>query len=229
MYSVLIVEDDPMVSAIVREYVEHNAVLTPVTALSNGQAALDYLQDHEVDLILLDYYMPKMNGLEFLSAIRALGITADVIMVTAANDAESIASLFVHGVTDYLVKPFTSARFQDAISRFLSRREVLKSADPLTQEEIDRLNVAIAPPVAAMPAYMEKGIQQSTVDLVTGYLAEHPNTPYSLEQLSDAIGLSRVTIRRYMNHLVKQGVVEGSVCYSTGGRPSSLYCYRQKK
>jgi response regulator of citrate/malate metabolism len=149
-------------------------------------------------------------------------------MVTAANDAESIASLFVHGVTDYLVKPFTSARFQDAISRFLARREVLKSSEPLSQEEIDRLNVALAPPTA-MPAYMEKGIQQSTVDLVMGYLVEHPNIPHSLEHLSDAIGLSRVTIRRYMNHLVKQGVVEGSICYATGGRPSSVYCYRPKK
>ena len=228
MYSVLIVEDDPMVSAIVREFVEHNAVLSPVAALSNGQAALEYLQNHEVDLILLDYYMPKMNGHEFLSTIRARGITSDVIMVTAANDAESIASLFVYGVTDYLVKPFTSARFQDAISRFLARREVLKSSEPLSQEEIDRLNVALAPPTA-MPAYMEKGIQQSTVDLVMGYLVEHPNIPHSLEHLSDAIGLSRVTIRRYMNHLVKQGVVEGSICYATGGRPSSVYCYRPKK
>ena len=228
MYSVLIVEDDPMVSAIVREFVERNAVLSPVVALSNGQAALDHLQDHEVDLILLDYFMPKMNGQEFLRAIRARGITADVIMVTAANDADSISSLYVYGVTDYLVKPFTRERFQAAISRFLMRREVLKSDNPLSQEEIDRLNVSLGP-TAATPAYMEKGIQQSTVDLVMGYLVEHPNLPHSLENLSDAIGLSRVTMRRYMNHLVKQGVVEGSIFYATGGRPSSVYCYRPKK
>ena len=228
MYSVLIVEDDPMVSAIVREFVERNAVLSHVVALSNGQAALDHLQDHEVDLILLDYYMPKMNGQEFLRAIRARGITADVIMVTAANDADSISSLYVYGVTDYLVKPFTRERFQAAISRFLMRREVLKSDNPLSQEEIDRLNVSLGP-TAATPAYMEKGIQQSTVDLVMGYLVEHPNLPHSLENLSDAIGLSRVTMRRYMNHLVTQGVVEGSIFYATGGRPSSVYCYRPKK
>ena len=228
MYSVLIVEDDPMVSAIVREFVERNAALTPAGAFANGQAALDYLQTHEVDLILLDFYMPKMNGREFLRELRSREISADVIMITAANDAESIGALFIYGVTDYLVKPFTLARFQAAISRFLIRREVLKSDTPLSQDAIDRLNVSLGPP-SASPAYMEKGVQQSTVDLVMEYMTEHPNVSLSLDDLSAAIGLSRVTMRRYMNHLVKEGVIEGSICYSTGGRPSSVYCYRPKK
>ncbi|HQQ89947.1 MAG TPA: response regulator, partial [Oscillospiraceae bacterium] len=70
MYRVMIVEDDPMVAEIDRNYVEHNAKLTVASVFSGGVEALDYLRTHSVDLILLDYNMPSMTGAEFLSELR---------------------------------------------------------------------------------------------------------------------------------------------------------------
>ena len=86
MYQVIIVEDDPMVAEIVRQYAEHNTELAIAGAFSNGRDALDYIRSNPVDLILLDYYMPVMDGREFLTKLRAEGFLADVIMVTAASE-----------------------------------------------------------------------------------------------------------------------------------------------
>ena len=83
MYQVIIVEDDPMVAEIDKQYVEHNNKMTIAGIFQNGQEALDFVRDHPVDLIMLDYYMPVMDGRTFLLKLRAEGILADVIMVTA--------------------------------------------------------------------------------------------------------------------------------------------------
>lgn len=227
MYSVLIVEDDPMVAQIEKQYVERNPEFHVSAVIHNGKDALRYLEQRKVDLILLDLFMPVMDGKEFLSLLRGNGNTSEVIMVTAANTADSVASLCTFGVADYLIKPFDYTRFQQAMQNFISRREILDTSRPLSQESIDRYTSSLTTSQqTSEPAYMEKGVQQATLDLIMSFMKEHPNVVYSLDELSTVIGLSRVTMRRYMNHLVKQGTIEGSIRYSTGGRPSSVFCYR---
>ena len=89
MYKVLIVEDDPMVAMINEQYVKRNKSFEIVGKCSDGQSALDFLENNDVDLLILDVYMPKMDGFETLRRIRNKQITVDAIMVTAANDRES--------------------------------------------------------------------------------------------------------------------------------------------
>ena len=94
MYQVIIVEDDPMVSEIEKQYVEHNNdKLSIAGVFHNGQDALDFIRANPVDLILLDYYMPVMDGRSFLTTLRAEGFMAEVIMVTAARSEEHTSEL----------------------------------------------------------------------------------------------------------------------------------------
>ena len=103
MYQVIIVEDDPMVAEIDKQYVEHNSKMAIAGIFQNGQEALDFVRTHPVDLIMLDYYMPVMDGRTFLVKLRAEGILADVIMVTAASEARHVSELYSYGVSDYLM------------------------------------------------------------------------------------------------------------------------------
>ena len=86
MYKVLIVEDDPMVAMINEQYIKRNKNFELVGKCSNGSSALDFLDNNDVDLLILDVYMPKMDGFETLRRVRNKKITVDAIMVTAAND-----------------------------------------------------------------------------------------------------------------------------------------------
>ena len=103
MYSVVIVEDDPIITELNRRYVEKDGRFGPIQCFAAPRAALDWLRRHPADLVILDFYMPQMNGLEFLRAVRADGIEADVIMITAANHAATEEAPTPPGVLGFLV------------------------------------------------------------------------------------------------------------------------------
>ena len=121
MYRIVIVEDDPMVSLLDRTYAEKDARFQVVQMFQNGQAALEWLTENPADLVILDVYMPLLTGFELLRTLRSRQIPVDAIMVTAANDPETVDALLKMGVVDYLVKPF-SMKELDARLRALVRR-----------------------------------------------------------------------------------------------------------
>ena len=84
-YRVLILEDDPMVASIDRQYVESNPQFHVVQTCKSGAQALEYLFEAPADLIILDYYTPGMNGQEFLDRLHAAGQAPAVIMVIGSR------------------------------------------------------------------------------------------------------------------------------------------------
>ena len=138
-YRVLILEDDPMVAAIDRQYVESDRRFQVVQVCKSGGQALEYLAKQDVELIVLDYYTPEMNGQEFLDRLHAMGRAPAVIMVTSASDTDIVRSLLSRGVQDYLVKPFEFARFRQALDKFLQRQKLLSNSGGMDQRAIDQL------------------------------------------------------------------------------------------
>ena len=90
MYEVLIVEDDPMVAMINKQYVNQNTHFHISAVCRDGAAALEYLQKNTIHLMILDVFMPRTDGIALLRKIRELNIPVSVIMVTAANDSATI-------------------------------------------------------------------------------------------------------------------------------------------
>lgn len=223
MYKVMIVEDDPMVASINQQYLERNQNLKIVGQFRNGQEALEYLENNGADLAIVDYYMPIMDGLEFVRKCHEKNIKTDVIIVTAANTAQDISEFLQLEIVDYLVKPFTYERFQKAIDKYLYRKSLAKQDKTLDQAEIDRLlsqNQDIKP---AEKVVLEKGLQEQTLERIRTYLEEHKGTLMSSNEIASEVNLSRITVRRYMNYLVENREIISQIDYSTGGRPSIKY------
>ena len=222
MYHVMIIEDDPMVASINRQYVEATPSFQTDRVFKSGTEALEYLKDHTTDLIILDYYTPLMNGDIFIDRLHAMGKTPAIIMVTSANDTDIVRSLLSRGVLDYLVKPFEYARFRTALERF-AQQEYLRGARPsLSQNAIDQLFAGPDPAADSVPQ-LSKGLNEATLNMIRRFLAEHPEGLFTSEQIAEQIHLSRITIRRYMNYLVDIGEIVSSIDYKTGGRPSIQY------
>lgn len=224
MYSVIIVEDDPMVAAINLKYTQMNSNLEVVGQFTNGKDALDFLETHEADLAIVVLYMPVMNGVDFMQELRNRKHPIDLIVVTAANDADHIRQLLSLGVIEYLIKPYEYDRFNQALSTFLEYKENLASEQHLTQHQLDQLLRRNNTELNTSEA-LGKGLQQKTLDLIMNYMKEHIGEGLTSERLSTDTNLSRVTIRRYMNYLLEKEIITSEIDYSTGGRPSIIYHY----
>lgn len=112
---VLIVEDD----AVINQYVAacFESIDWETVATKEGREALQLLCEEEpFDLILLDVWMPDMNGLEVLRTLRALGITSPVFIMTAYKDSFDVQGVLEMGATDVLVKPFNTHFLMDRIA-----------------------------------------------------------------------------------------------------------------
>ena len=218
MYRVAIVEDDPMVSLINRTYVERDSRFRVVQTFQDGRTALNWLEQNPVDLVVLDVYMPLLTGEELLRALRHRRIDVDAIMVTAANDGPTVDALLKMGVVDYLMKPFTVERFQQALDTFCRHREAL-AGGAVEQSALDKLFT----PAGFGEWQPPKGLQESTLEKVRTCLRSSPVQGMPSEAISRQTGLSVVTVRRYVNYLVERGEASSTVNYDTGGRPCRLY------
>lgn len=227
MYKVIIIEDDPMVASINKQYVELTPSFQVEGIFKSGITALQYLKNSDVDLIILDYYTPLMNGDEFIDQLHAAGKIPSIIMVTSANDAETVHKLISRGVIDYLVKPFEYERFKAALKRFAIRQgELETSVSDLRQNQIDRFFSGTD--TSAKEAPLTKGLNRQTLSMIRTFLIENPDSVWSSEQISEQIHLSRITARRYLNYLVEIGELVSTIDYQTGGRPSIKYRYVKK-
>lgn len=223
MYKVIIVEDDLMVTEINKTYVSRNTQVKVIQTFANGQSALDYLSNHSVDLIILDLYMPVISGLELLDMIRQKKYDTDAIMVTAANDSLSIDKALKLGIVDYLVKPFKYDRFKIAIDKFINKRKLLENKSAFSQSSIDSLINSNSSFNLERDELLYKGLQKETLNLIRNYMISKNSMYLTSEEISNAINLSKVTIRRYMNYLIDSHEVISNVDYRTGGRPSIKY------
>ena len=220
MYKVLIVEDDPMVAMINEQFVSRHKDFVVAHKCNDGKSALEYLDENEVDLIILDVYMPYMDGFETLRQIRKKQISVDVIMVTAANEREQLKEGLHLGVVDYLVKPFTFERFKVALDKFIAQVEALKDLDKVNQKNIDFL---IDKSRKRANELYPKGIQEKTLQTIIEHLKENKNKWLTGDEIAEKVGLTGVTVRRYMTHLSETGMVIADMNYGIGGRPCMLY------
>lgn len=222
MYRVLIVEDDPMVAMINERYVCRCKQFQVVGKCKDGGSALAFLEEHEADLLILDVYMPQMDGFETLRQIRKRKIGVDAIMVTAANEREALEEALHLGVVDYLVKPFTFERFRMSLDKYIAHSDALKERDTLDQKSIDRI---IDSTRRKSEDLHPKGIQEQTLRKIVAHM-ERERQWATGEAIAEQVGLTSVTVRRYLGHLVDVGAVEGQMDYGTGGRPCMLYKIR---
>lgn len=220
MYRVLIVEDDPMVALINEQYIGKNKNFRVIGKCRDGREALDFLAENEVDLLILDVYMPRMDGFETLRQIRSRKLSAEVIMVTAANDRESLEEALHLGAIDYLVKPFTDSRFQMALEKFISQHTAIQTFETLNQKNIDRIVDTV---YRKSENPFPKGIQEKTLEMLLTYLKQGESRWMTGDEIAGEIGLTGVTVRRYMNYLAEMGEVIGKMNYDTGGRPCMVY------
>lgn len=232
---VLVVEDEPVASAAHAAYVGRMAGFTLAGTAPDGQSALRLLTElaaagQPVELVLLDMNLPDLHGLDIARRMRAAGILADIIAITAVREVAIVRSAVAIGVVQYLIKPFTYATFEDKLSSYRLFRQQLASPKSgagrtgASQSEVDQAFASLRAP-SEMP--LPKGLSVSTLDAVREYLKQHAGSVSATEVMA-ALGMSRVTARRYLEYLADAGSVSRAPRYGTPGRPENEYGWNRR-
>ncbi|WP_248964422.1 response regulator [Sphaerisporangium perillae] len=220
MISVLIVEDEELTAEANRLYVERMPGFQVAGTARSGGEALRFLRRHPADLVLLDLYLPDMHGLDVCRALRAAGVFCDVIAVTSARDLSVVRSAVSVGVVQYLLKPFTFAALSEKLTRYAEFRSSMDGSGEVSgQGEVDRVLSALR---GTGRTPLPKGMTEATLAAVAGELRRAPGG-MSAQAVGSAIGVSRVTARRYLEHLIDTGGVRRVPRYGGLGRPELLY------
>jgi two-component system, CitB family, response regulator DctR len=214
------VEDDPMVREIHRKFIAALEGFTVAGEAVNGREALDILQKKDVDLVILDIFMPEMDGINTLRVLRNSRRDLDVIVITAAQGGDIIKEASRLGAYDYQVKPFNFERFKHSMESYRKFFTKIKAGDDaFSQAEIDGIFHARE---EGSLQQMPKGLQRSTLNKIVSYLQEKRDG-ISSEDAASVLGVSRVTARRYLEYLVSAGKAVVEPEYRELGRPINKY------
>ncbi|KQC38956.1 response regulator [Frankia sp. ACN1ag] len=222
----LVVEDDPVLAARLRGYVDSVPGFVVSGVARSGEQVLSPALHGRLDLILLDFFLPDMSGLDVCRALRARGSTLDIIAVSLVRDLAMVQTAMSYGVIQYVVKPFTATAFRHCLERYSAfRRQITASPGGLVrQRDVDLALSRLRPDGSGVT--LPKGLSAATLDTVVGYLRGAVR-PLSADEVAGGVGLSRVTARRYLEWLAGQRLAIRTMSYGHIGRPRHLYLWRR--
>jgi two-component system response regulator DctR len=222
-FRVVLIEDDPMVRDIHRQFIEKTGSFEVIGTAGNGAEGVELIRELQPDLAILDIFMPMQDGLETLQQLRTENMNIDVIVITAANDAQTIRKVLQLGAVDYIMKPFKYDRVKRALEHYRMLRGQIERSTNLTQTDLDRMLHQHQEESGGNPADdLPKGLQEQTMKQIMSYLREQQEAR-SAEEVAEGVGIARVTARRYLEHLEKSGVLAIDVHYGGVGRPVNRY------
>ena len=222
----LIIDDDVRISEIHRRYVEKIEGFEVVGIANNLEDAQSQLDVLEPDLLLLDIFFPEGSGLEFLKKARMHSKKVDVIPITAVKEVNLFNEAIHGGVFDYILKPVVFTRFQKTLERYRQTKNQLLNIDHLDQSEVDRALHVSSQDLSKFQE-LPKGIDKLTLEKVQQVLSSVQSPGLTSEEAASQIGASRTTVRRYLEYLVSQMILDVDISYGGVGRPERRY-FRNK-
>lgn len=216
MIRTLVVDDERLVAEAHAAYVERLDGFTLAGVALSLQDAARHLRQGDVDLVLLDMNLPDGHGLDLLRRLRAAGAGCDVVALTAARDVAVVRDAVALGVVAYLIKPFTFEAVRERLEGYRTFRERTRTEGELDQGTIDLMMRSLLPEPS-----LPKGLSPETLRDVVDALGRIQ--PASAGEVATALGASRVTARRYLEHLAESGRVTRATRLGRAGRPEVEY------
>jgi CitB family two-component system response regulator MalR len=209
-----------MVAELNRAYVERVGGFEVVASVRSGSAALEVLHNRSVDLILLDIFMVGQTGMDLLTEIRQLSLDIDVIFVTAARDTKTIGKALKLGAVDYLIKPFEFERLKQALDNYRETHGMMHEEHPVSQSELDKFIIR-QPSESRARNQLPKGLDRITLERLCQVILARPAEKrwFTCEEISGLVGISRVSVRKYIEFLCGIKVLRMEPVYGATGRP----------
>lgn len=201
MIKVLVVEDDPMVGKLHEHYLTQIKGFQLCDIVRNSDEALKIMQTKEYNLVILDIFMPGMDGLQLLA------------------DKDKIKAALRLGAFDYIIKPFEFERFNLALNNYKSRYNLVEEQSILKQDELDK---TIIHQDTDVEVTLPKGLDKNTLNTVWSEIIKIDGM-FTTEEISAKVGISRVSIRKYLEFLKSLKLLSLDLHRGSVGRPVYKY------
>ncbi len=179
-------------------------------AYPNGREGIKGFLNHGADIILVDYHMPEIDGLETVRLIREQNQQIPILVLTV-DERQEIADRFLDaGATDFALKP---VKAPDLIARVQLHKRLLDMTK--TVQVTSKMQYEV---------FVTKGISETTLTYIERHLSDCKQ-PSTVEEISKELSLAVPTVYRYLTYLVQNGKVRSIPSYQKIGRPKNRYCW----
>ncbi|CAD2073841.1 transcriptional regulator [Phocicoccus schoeneichii] len=216
--NILIVEDDFRIGEMYKEFLKAETEAKKIECVINAKEALEYLSANEVDIVIIDIYLPDMMGDTLAEEILKKYPFINFICISANQDAQIIKDLINLGVLHYLIKPVKLDTLGEIVNRFINMNNALSTEKELEQSEIDQyFTVKKTIENTDLP----KGIDPVSLEKIRN--AFEIKEEWVSSELGQTLGTSRTTVRRYLEYLREIGYLKVTQEFGDKGRPEKIY------
>lgn len=216
MFNVLIVEDDKDIAALHAHFIQQDERFQVLGTAVNLARAREVISVVQVDLLIVDNYLPDGLGVEFVRELLSLPKRSECILVTAANDVDTVQKALRYGALDYLVKPLDYSRLKDSLNKFCLVQQTLKERKSLAQGVVDSLfhRSHQSKRSACTDEYTLKQVIEQF---------HNANIDKTVSEVAESFGMSKSTARRYLDKAVENGDLIAFLEHGKVGRPTRIY------
>src|SRR5699024_2294655 len=228
MIKILIAEDDYRVAEIHEQFLNQISGIELIGKTRDASATLEILHQKDVELLLLDIYLPDELGTSLIPKLRKIKPDMDIIMITAGTDRRLLEESIRQGVFYYMIKPLKASKFVNVIQDYIEKRRLLKEHKKISQSLVDayfsdkKKQKDIQEDVQET---LPKGIDLLTLKKVKNIIKEE-RQGITAELMGEKMGASRTTARRYLEYLMSTGNIAADIEYGVIGRSERKYFKR---
>ena len=176
-------------------------------AAKDAELGMELFRRYKPDIVLVDYHMPGINGVEAVRMLRRIDRRVPVIVLTVEEKPEIAEEFMKAGASDYALKPIKAL---DLISRMKVHLRLKQGYGSVHEKGED----------------MKKGISKDTLDIISEYLNRQVKH-VTIKEISMETGLAYQTVHRYMQYLIDCGKAEVKLYYGRQGRPQNRYSVKK--
>ena len=217
MLKVAIVEDDPNIAQLHCHFISQLNGYAVIGIAGTKALATQLIAHSKPDLVIVDNYLPDGLGVELVIDWLSSEHKPECILVTAANDANTVQLAHRYGAFDYLVKPIDYQRLIESLQRFAQIKHHLGQGESFRQAQLDGL---------FHPAYTtETVIANSDPFTLKQVIAlfNHSHIEHTAHSVANELGVSKSTARRYLDKATECGELEAFLAHGKVGRPTRFY------
>ncbi|HLQ97574.1 MAG TPA: response regulator [Candidatus Dormibacteraeota bacterium] len=217
---ILIVEDDFRIADMYKEFLLEHSKASEIFTVNNASQCLELLEiERDIELILLDIYLPDILGDELMETIIRRYPYIDFIVITATQNGDIFKRMMHLGAKYYLVKPIQLKKLSKTVDDYIDKKKFIRNTSEINQETIDEYFGHARP--ASEENMLPKGIDSITLNVIEE--AFKRDGEWTATKLGHHLGTSRTTVRRYLEYMRETGKLKVLLEYGDKGRPEKKY------